>query len=79
MQPYKVFEMSNIYTLVESETNKARQSNVIVNGEGSDLYNIEALKGRAMRKTRTQIMMLNLIKIAQENGEPELEKSYWIH
>ncbi|MAZ28242.1 MAG: hypothetical protein CL868_14355 [Cytophagaceae bacterium] len=30
-----------------------------------------------MRKTRTQIMMLNLIKIAQDNGEPELEKSYW--
>ena len=77
MQPNKVFDMSNIYTLVESETNKARQSNVMVNGEGSDLYNIEALKGRAMRKTRTQIMMLNLIKIAEENGEPELEKAYW--
>lgn len=63
--------------LVQSETNKARQNQVYVNGEGSDLFNIEALKGRAKRKTRTQIMMLNLIKIAEENGELELEKAYW--
>ncbi len=64
-------------TLVESETNKARQNKVIVQGKGSDVNNIKALKGRAKRKTRTQIMMLNLIKIAEENGEPELEKAYW--
>lgn len=69
--------MSKIYTLVESETIKSRQNQVLVNGKGSDLYNIEALKGRAKRKTRTQIMMLNLIKIAEENGDPELEKAYW--
>lgn len=69
--------MGNIYTLVESETNKARQSHVIVNGEGSDLNKKDALIGRAKRKTRTQIMMLNLIKIAEDNGEPELEKAYW--
>ncbi|WNH11258.1 hypothetical protein [Thalassobellus suaedae] len=35
------------------------------------------MKGRAKRKTITQIMMLKLIEIAQEEGEPELEKSYW--
>ena len=69
--------MGNIYTLAESRTNKAGQNHVIVSGEGSDLNNIKALHGRAKRKTITQIMMLNLIKIAQENGEPELEKSYW--
>lgn len=69
--------MSNIYTLAESGTNKARQNHIIVNGKGSDLSKKDALKGRAKRKTITQIMMLNLIKIAQENGEPELEKSYW--
>lgn len=69
--------MGNIYTLAESRTNKAGQNNVIVNGEGSDLSKDNALKGRAKRKTITQIMMLNLITIAQENGEPELEKSYW--
>ncbi len=64
-------------TLAESRTNKTRQNNIIVNGEGSDLNKKEALKGRAKRKTITQIMMLQLIEIAQENGEPELEKSYW--
>lgn len=69
--------MGVINTLVESRTNKAGQNHIIVNGEGSDLNKKEALKGRAKRKTITQIMMLNLITIAQENGEPELEKSYW--
>ena len=69
--------MSNINTLADSGTNKTGQNNIIVNGEGSDLSKKEALKGRAKRKTITQIMMLNLISIAQENGEPELEKSYW--
>jgi hypothetical protein len=64
-------------TLADNGTNKTRQNNVIFNGEGSDLSKKEALKGRAKRKTITQIMMLNLISIAQENGEPELEKSYW--
>jgi Replication protein len=69
--------MGNIYTLADNGTNKAGQDHVIVNGKGSDLNNIKALHGRAKRKTITQIMMLNLIKIARENGEPELEKSYW--
>ena len=69
--------MGNIYTLADNGTNKAGQNNIIVNGKGSDLNKKEALKGRAKRKTITQIMMLNLISIAQENGEPELEKSYW--
>jgi len=69
--------MGNIYTLAESGTKKAGQNHIIVNGKGSDLSKKEALKGRAKRKTITQIMMLNLITIAQENGEPELEKSYW--
>ena len=47
-----------------------------MNGEGSDLNKLDALKGRAKRKTITQIMMIKLIEIAQQNGEPELEKSY---
>lgn len=66
-----------IYTLADNATNITRQNNVTVNGEGSDLNKFEALKGRAKRKTITQMMMLKLIKIAQEEGEPELEKSYW--
>lgn len=71
------FGKREIYTLAESRTNKAGQFNVIVNGEGSDLSKTEALKGRAKRKTITQIMMLKLIDVAQKEGEPELEKSYW--
>ncbi len=64
-------------TLAENRTNKTGQHHIIVNGNGSDLSKKDALKGRAKRKTITQRMMLNLIAIAQENGEPELEKSYW--
>lgn len=48
-----------------------------MNGEGSGLNNIKALDGRAKRKTITQIMMLNLITIAQGNGDSELEILYW--
>lgn len=69
--------MGNIYTLADNGTNKTGQNDIIVTGKGSDLSNIRALEGRAKRKTITQIMMLNLISIAQENGDPELEKSYW--
>ncbi len=69
--------MGNIYTLADNRTNKTGHKSIFVNGEGSDLSNSLALQGRAKRKTITQIMMLNLISIAQENGEPELEKSYW--
>ncbi|MDD7886126.1 protein rep [Flavivirga sp. 57AJ16] len=72
-----ISKAGNIYTLVDSRTNKSGQNNVMVNGEGSDLSKVDALKGRAKRKTITQIMMLKLIEIAQEEGEPELEKSYW--
>jgi len=63
-------------TLVENGTNKTGQFSVIVNGEGSDLNKIQALEGRAKRKTITQMMMIKLIEIAQQEGEPELEKSY---
>lgn len=72
-----VFQNRNIDTLVENGTNKTGQFNVIVNGEGSDLSKVEALGGRAKRKTITQMMMIKLIEIAQQAGEPELEKAYW--
>ncbi|PIB29158.1 hypothetical protein BFP77_08150 [Maribacter sp. 4U21] len=64
-------------TLAENGTNKGRQNNIVVNGSGSDLSKKEALKRRAKRKTVTQVMMLKLIDVAKENGEPELEKAYW--
>ena len=39
-----------MYTLVDSRTNKTGQYSVIVNGEGSDLNKLDAIKGRAKRK-----------------------------
>ena len=66
-----------MYTLAENGTNKKRQNQVIVTGEGSDLSKKDALQGRAKRKTITQSMALSLIDIAKENGEPEREKAYW--
>ncbi|CAM3445248.1 hypothetical protein FLLO111716_10830 [Flavobacterium longum] len=71
------FQNRVVDTLVESRTNKTGQHSVIVNGEGSDLNKCDALKGRAKRKTITQMMMLKLIEIAQQDEERELEKSYW--
>ncbi|WP_421811065.1 protein rep [Flagellimonas sp.] len=64
-------------TLADNRTNKVGQNRVIVTGEGSNLNESEALKRRAKRKTITQVMMLKLIDIAKEKGEPELEKAYW--
>ena len=66
-----------MYTLADNETNKARQSYVIVNGVGSDLSKTKALQGRAKRKTITQSMMLKLIDLAKENETPELENAFW--
>jgi len=66
-----------MYTLADNGTNITGQKHLIVNGEGSDLSKKEALKGRAKRKTITQIMMLKLIEVAQEKGDIVLEKSYW--
>jgi len=66
-----------MYTLADNGTNITGQKHLIVNGEGSDLSKTNALKGRAKRKTITQIMMLKLIEVAQEKGDSILEKSYW--
>lgn len=66
-----------MYTLADNGTKITGQKQLIVNGEGSDLSKKEALKGRAKRKTITQIMMLKLIEVAQDKGDIALEKSYW--
>lgn len=66
-----------MYTLAESGTNKKEQDHVFVTGEGSDLNNKEALKGRTKRKTITQSMALSLIDVVKENGDTEREKAYW--
>ncbi len=69
----KIYLRLSLDTLVESRTNKTGQNSVIINGDGSDLNKTDALKGRAKRKTITQVMMLKLIEISQQNGEPEME------
>lgn len=69
--------INRLDTLAVNGTNKVGQNRVIVTGEGTDLNVSEALKGRAKRKTITQVMMLKLIDIAKEKGELELEKAYW--
>lgn len=66
-----------MYTLANNETNKPRQKQVIVNGVGSDLSKKEALEGRAKRKTITQSMMLQLIKVAEETEDTEMLKGFW--
>ncbi len=43
---------------------------------GTDLNEKETLLGRAKRKVITQIMMLKLIEIAEENGDFDRKKSY---
>lgn len=66
-----------MYTLGENGTAKTGQNIVLVNGNGTDRSNNEALQGRAKRKTITQSMMLNLVDVAKENGEDEKLKSLW--
>lgn len=50
---------------------------ITVNGNGTELSNSKALKGRAKRKIITQNLALNLINIAESKGEDERVKSFW--
>ena len=45
----------------------------MVNGKGSDLNKKEALKNRVKRKTITQILMLNLITIAEDQEDFDMK------
>jgi hypothetical protein len=53
------------------------KSQIIVNGNGSEITGSKVLKGRAKRKMITQNMVLNLIDVAQRNREYERVKSFW--
>jgi plasmid rolling circle replication initiator protein Rep len=53
------------------------KSQIIVNGNGSEITDSKVLKGRAKRKMITQNMVLNLIDVAQGNREYERVKSFW--
>ena len=53
------------------------QEAIIVNGNGTDLSNEKALKGRAKRKTITQKLMLIMVDIARNKGAEDRVKAYW--
>jgi hypothetical protein len=46
-------------------------------GNGSDLNNSDALKGRAKRKTITQTIILSLMDVAKQKGDIEKQTAYW--
>lgn len=50
---------------------------LVIYGEGSDLRNVEALVGRAKRKTITQVMVLSLIDVATKKKKGDRVKAYW--
>jgi hypothetical protein len=71
------FSQGVFNTLAQSETNYYDKPAIIVNGNGSDLNNSKALKGKAKRKMITQKMVLNLIDVVDKNGADKRKKSYW--
>jgi len=49
----------------------------LVTGEGTDVINNPSLVNRARRKLITRKMVLSLIDVVKEKGEPEREQAYW--
>lgn len=68
-----------MYTLAESGTQKEVINNnfVIVSGKGTDIIDNPSLLNRAKRKTITRKMILSLIDVTKEKGEPERQQMYW--
>lgn len=64
-------------TLGQNGTIKTGQKQIIVSGNGSDLSNNDALKGRAKRKTITQTMILSLMDVAKQKGDTKKQTAYW--
>ncbi|HVG40988.1 MAG TPA: hypothetical protein VM888_05195, partial [Chitinophagaceae bacterium] len=50
---------------------------IIVNGNGTELVNEKAIKGRAKRKMITNKMTLSLIEVVKENKDFDRLKGYW--
>lgn len=72
---------SPLNTLVQSETTGLSEQDVkppiMVYGNGSELNNEKAMKGRAKRKTITQKMILSLVDVSKNKGQNEWTKAYW--
>lgn len=58
-------------TIISSEPLK------LVYGNGSDLCNEEAMKKKAKQKFVTNSLMLQLVKIAEEDGNNKLQRAFW--
>ena len=62
-----------IYTLVENGADfmnsKANNPKIAISGNGSDMSNQKALKGKAKRKMITQKMALSLIDISNDKKQ----------
>lgn len=69
-----------IYTLAQSGTSnvtsKGSQQNIIVYGNGTDVSNKDAVKGKAKRKLITQKLMLAIIKMLEKQGETKRVQGY---
>ena len=66
-------------TLAESGTQKSLNTSpmALVTGEGTDILNNPSLANRAKRKVISRKMILALIDVVKEKGEPEREQAYW--
>lgn len=65
-----------MYTLGQNGTGNKGKRTAIVTGHGS-LINTDTLNKLAKKKHITNTLMLSMIDIAKENGEPEKAKGYW--
>ena len=64
-------------TLAQNGTDCFVKPAIIISGNGSELSNIKAMRGRAKRKLITQTMMLSLVSIAEKYGSHDRIKAYW--
>ncbi len=65
--------LSFLNTLAQTGTEKAR----IVNGNGTELSNEKAIKGRAKRKMITDRMTLSLIDVVKKKEDFGRLQGYW--
>ncbi len=71
--------MAYLNTLAQSETQKNNEtpSIALVSGKGTDISDNPSLANRAKRKLITRKMVLSLIDVAKEKGEPGRIQAYW--
>lgn len=70
-----------VHTLAQTGTsdfgNPSQSHQKIVCGQGSDLADNKAWKGRAKRKLISQALNIGLIEAVEKKGKPERKRDYW--